>query len=47
MNTDEREGWDDWTREVGFGLVLLVASPVLAAGLAAWFVARALGLSTP
>lgn len=43
MNPEEREGWDDWTREVGVGLLLLIACPVLVVGLLAWVVSRALG----
>lgn len=46
MNTDD-EIFDDWTRESGWGVVILAAAPVLALGLAAFFVARALGLGTP
>lgn len=47
MSADE-EGWDDWTRPAGIGgLLILAACPVLAVGVIAWFVARALGLGTP
>lgn len=47
MNLEDVEGWDDWTRESGLGVVLLALAPVVAIGLVAWAIARALGLGTP